>query len=65
MMRVQCPRETGSVGARAGGDFFEHRQFGAPGSKILCTNGVTIDDRLVVRRRVDVAGDVFGEHHAK
>ena len=46
----------------AGGHFFQHVEFGLSLGQIGRSDGISVDDRLVVRRRIDVADDVLGQH---
>jgi hypothetical protein len=48
----------GSPRDAAGADFFDHLANFGP---VAAHDGVTVHERFVVRRRVDGAGDVFGE----
>jgi hypothetical protein len=60
MMRVASPGP--SARHAAGQHFVDDAQAGRRGAHIGHAYGITIDDRLVPRRGIEIRGDFFSQH---
>ena len=62
MMREQVPAVTVCSGNFPGDNFFQYRKFRAAFYEIGGSHSIAIDGRFIVRRAVDVAGNVCDQN---